>query len=64
MCPGIDSIAFTGRRGWECSGRGVCDIYPYQLNNSATCICKLGYAGLDCRLSCPGTHYGYTLLLC
>ena len=54
MCPGIESMPFTGRRAWECSGRGTCDIYPHQLNDSATCICQQGYAGLDCRLACPG----------
>ena len=54
MCPGIESMPFTGRRAWECSGRGSCGIYPYQLNDSATCICQQGYAGLDCRLACPG----------
>jgi hypothetical protein len=54
MCPGREAMAVTGSRDWECSGRGVCEIYPYQQNNSATCVCQMGYAGLDCRLACPG----------
>lgn len=31
LCPGRDSIAFTGSRGWECSGHGICDMYPHQV---------------------------------